>query len=286
VYRLVNCATWDDTWFADLDPSGKLFFLYLITNRRSTCAGAFEVSVRQMVFETGLSAKQIEGYLNAMSPKVRWWPEHNIVWLRNFYHHQGAYNERSRTNARKVVAELPIDVQCDIAKAYPELVPNADTLCIPYAYPMDSNRTQEADTDRDTEQNTETDAADARLSAARKLDLDFQERFWTHYPKGRGSRKVALGYWERMTRADRDACALRLPEFVACFDWQKEGGRFVRHAERWLRDEGWKNDVPPDPPGWPPNGVERPTLRVMTDAERTAFEAEQRARLALLDGDA
>lgn len=136
MYRLIDCQTWNDPWFEGLDPNGKLFFLYLIANPRSTSCGAFEITIRKMAFETGLTEEQVDGYLTAMAPRVMWWPEHQVVWLRNFYRRQGNQNDKTRINARKLVAALPIAVQREIAKAYPELVPDADTLSIPYPYPV------------------------------------------------------------------------------------------------------------------------------------------------------
>ena len=46
--RMIDTGTWDDPWFAELDPDAKLLFLYLLTNRRSTAAGVFEITARAM----------------------------------------------------------------------------------------------------------------------------------------------------------------------------------------------------------------------------------------------
>lgn len=136
MYRNVDCATWDDAWFAELDPRAKLFFLYLVTNRRSTSCGAYEITVRQMAFETGLAADEIERWLHEWAPRVMWWPAHQIVWLRNFVRYQ-VYNEKMRINARGLVARLPAVVRDEIADAYPDLLPPAETVSIPHREGMD-----------------------------------------------------------------------------------------------------------------------------------------------------
>src|SRR5687767_13685874 len=107
MYRLVDCDTWTDTWFESLEPVGKLFFLYLLTNPRSTSCGAFELSVRKMSFETGIPDAQIERWLAEWAPRVMWWPERSIVWVRNFYRRQGNTNEKTRINASRLVALMP-----------------------------------------------------------------------------------------------------------------------------------------------------------------------------------
>jgi hypothetical protein len=69
-------------------------------------------------------------------------------------------------------------------------------------------------------------------------------QFWSLYPRGRGSKKLAAEEWKKMSRDDRLMCLERLPLFTACHDWQKEGGKFVKHAERWLKYRGWEDDIP------------------------------------------
>jgi hypothetical protein len=138
MYRLVDCGTWGDSWFEQLEPSGKLFFLYLLTNPRSTSCGAFEITVRQMAFDTGLDRADIERWLTEWRPRVYWWPEHSFIWLKNFYRRQGHHSSKNAINARRIVAGLPVEVQREIAKVYPDLVPDSDALSMPVAWGMDA----------------------------------------------------------------------------------------------------------------------------------------------------
>jgi hypothetical protein len=151
VYRLVDCDTWSDTWFESLETPAKLFFLYLLTNPRSTTCGAFEISTSKMSFETAIPRADIERWLSEWSPRVTWFPAHNIVWLRNFYRHQGGINEKSRINARRIVAELPPDVIAVIGKEYPDLMPPADTVSTPETYGMHTLSTREQETEQEQE---------------------------------------------------------------------------------------------------------------------------------------
>lgn len=144
MYRLVDCDTWSDAWFEGLEPQGKLFFLYLLTNPRSTSCGAFEITPRKMAFETQLDQTDIERWLHEWAPRVQWWPEHQIVFVRNFYRRQ-FNSEKVKINAQRLVAELPPEVRAAIYEAYPDWRPADDTLSasteeehtlpIPYADP-------------------------------------------------------------------------------------------------------------------------------------------------------
>jgi hypothetical protein len=120
--RMIDTATWDDPWFAELEPDAKLVFLYLLTNRRSTAAGAFEITIRHMAFETGLDGARIDAILAELNPRVQWWPAHQVIWIRNFFRHQAA-NENFAKSARTYIDGLPVEIQRAIGSVYPDLVP-------------------------------------------------------------------------------------------------------------------------------------------------------------------
>jgi hypothetical protein len=121
MHRMIDTGTWDDPWFAELEPDAKLVFLYLITNRRSTAAGAFEITLRAMAFETGLQQSRIEAILNGFGERVQWWPAYQVVWIRNFFKRQAA-NDNFTKSAQRYVMDLPAEVQRAIALVYPMLV--------------------------------------------------------------------------------------------------------------------------------------------------------------------
>lgn len=170
--RMIDTGTWDDPWFADLEPDAKLVFLYLLTNRRSTAAGAFEITLRAMAFETGIDQKRIGAILKILSSRVEWWPEHQIIWVRNFFKHQAA-NDNFHKSAQGVVRDLPLEVQCAIGVLYPSLVPDgvvcaevmgSDTRTNGYATGSDTpDAVIDRDRDRDREKGSSRgeDGADA-----------------------------------------------------------------------------------------------------------------------------
>lgn len=130
MYRMVDCGTWDDPWFAELQPAAKLLFLYLLTNRRSTPAGCFEITLRAICFETGLEAERVHALLPLFGDRVRWWPEQQVIWLKNFYRRQMGEkpNPKYREGARRALAEMPAVVRETVAKEYPDLRVAKDAL--------------------------------------------------------------------------------------------------------------------------------------------------------------
>lgn len=140
MYRMVDCETWHDAWFAELPPDAKLVFLYLVTNPRSTTCGAFELTIRKASFDLGIDAARCSEILSSFGDRVRWWSEHQVVWVRNFYRRQQGDNPspKYRANARKAVMALPAVVRDAVCMQYPDLRTDGDTPSIPYQDGMDT----------------------------------------------------------------------------------------------------------------------------------------------------
>src|SRR5690554_6152385 len=67
-YRYVYCEFWEDPDMLEYTPEEKYFYLYLLTNPHTTQCGIYEISIKQMAFETGYNRdtihKLIERFAN------------------------------------------------------------------------------------------------------------------------------------------------------------------------------------------------------------------------------
>jgi len=73
--------------------------------------------------------------------------------------------------------------------------------------------------------------------------VDF-ESFWKSYPSGHGSKMATFTQWKKLSAEERAILPERLDDWKMCSQWQEEGGRYIKHAERWVRDRFWE-DTPP-----------------------------------------
>lgn len=266
MYRRLECTTWDDPWFSELPPESKLLFLYLITNRRTTACGVFEVTLRAIAFETGITDPLV--VLASLGDRVIWWPEHQVIFVRNFYRWQSDATNRGnfQIGAMRALSEFPEDVQATVGDVYPELAPRELTPSpthkdpIPIPSPRDSNETPrhgEEETVTVTVEEEETvegeeDEHTARSAPVRVSYPDDFEVFWNAYPKGHGSKKQTYAQWRKYApSAETQRDILNgLALWKASDQWQRG---YVKAAERWLRDFGW-TDTPPEQPRASPNG--------------------------------
>lgn len=301
MFRLIDCGMWDDPWFSDLAPDAKLFFLYLITNRRTNPAGAFEITLRAASFETNLVLSRIKEVIEELGDRVTWWPEYQVIWIRSFYHHQKA-NDKFRLGAIRSLSLLPAEVHRAVTEAYPELRAVQDTPTIPIPTGIHTPTILETVTVTGAETETETHDAALPLGASEADDDSLVEEpedeepaaaappkapaafelFWDAYDR-KVNRKLAVDQWRRLKPDDALVAAM-----LAAIEAQKRGEQWqrgiIKHPHRWLRDRNWTDEVIPAFParGSPigsPNGTVPHYLRAdQFDEDAVARRLEEKRR--------
>jgi len=63
VYRSVHISYWQDDFVLSLTPEEKFFYLYLMTNSKTTQCGIYEISIKIMMFETGYNEDTVDKLL-------------------------------------------------------------------------------------------------------------------------------------------------------------------------------------------------------------------------------
>lgn len=127
LYRTVKTDIWRDPWFHGLNPQAKTLFLYLFTNPSVSACGSMEISLDQIAFDTRIPAKKVEAELRSFGDKIGWWPERNLLIVRNFYKHQRSQSSANFTvAAKKAMTGLPDEAKAWLWAVYPELKEGMD----------------------------------------------------------------------------------------------------------------------------------------------------------------
>ena len=63
-HRFINVDFWQDTFVLDLTPEEKYFYLYLMTNSKTSQCGIYELPYRVIELETGYHRETVEKLLN------------------------------------------------------------------------------------------------------------------------------------------------------------------------------------------------------------------------------
>jgi len=111
--RIVNVNFWKDSYIIELNPQEKLLFIYFLTNPRTTLAGIYEISIREVAFDTDLDKQFIEATLEKFTNDGRMYFERNWLVLTNFIKHQ-RLNPSIKKGIQKAIDELPDWLQSKI----------------------------------------------------------------------------------------------------------------------------------------------------------------------------
>lgn len=71
-----------------LPPLGKLLFIYTFSNDHCNQAGLYYISLETISDETGIPIDDLLPLMELLKPNVQWFPEENLLWVRNFINRQ------------------------------------------------------------------------------------------------------------------------------------------------------------------------------------------------------
>lgn len=201
MYRSVECETWDDPWFSELEPLQKLVFLYLFTNRRIKSCGGMEITLKAISDETGIEDRAtVSKILASLGNKIQWNEADKSLFVVNFYAHQSKNAGATfRTAALRSLKELPIGCAQSFIARYRDTV-DADTLSkaefawlIPYTHPMHTlcnNRDTVGDTLGGSETGTVTEAENSKQDSPQTPQGDGDDTARQVYTELKGSKRT------------------------------------------------------------------------------------------------
>ena len=135
-YRTVHISFWTDPKVDDdFTPEDKYFYLYLLTNPHTNICGCYEISMKQMVRETGYNEDTVKRLLNRMEFT------HNVIQYDRdtkevLVPKWGKYNWCNSPKTKEGAVKSVENIKSNRFRKFV-----SDTLCIGYEYPMDTSVT-------------------------------------------------------------------------------------------------------------------------------------------------
>lgn len=86
-YRNIDVDFWQDDYILNLDTDEKLFYLYLLTNGKTTQIGVYPLVMKVIIFETGYSEKVINSFMDKLTKdgKITRNIDTKEIYLTNWY---------------------------------------------------------------------------------------------------------------------------------------------------------------------------------------------------------
>ena len=97
--------TWDsDEWFQELSRDQRYLFIYLWTNNHCNQAALYHITLTTIAFETKITKEELPALLQALVPKVIWYPTENLVWVKNFLKRQSKSSKFLQAAAKSLTS--------------------------------------------------------------------------------------------------------------------------------------------------------------------------------------
>lgn len=177
-YRKISITFWSDSFVQSLTPEAKYFYLYLMTNTRTTQCGIYEITISQICFETGYNSETVVKLISQFESygKIKWSQKTNEIALKNW----AKYNESTSPKVRSCVAN--------------ELKSVKNKVLIQYLYSMD---TESQETKAKAKTKEETKAKDRAWFESHFDELFLEQMQMTH--KGKDVARAIGESWAHLS---------------------------------------------------------------------------------------
>lgn len=183
LYRTISMNFWMDAKITDeFTPEDKFFYLYLFTNPHTNLCGCYEISKKQMAWETGYSVETIDRLMERFEKchkVIVVDPETREVLLVNWHKYNWTSSEKFR---KSLLANIEQVKSVDFRGYLLDVFNNADTVSIPYKYGMDTS-VANANTNTVTNTNTNNTIYINNIQGNPQKYPDEFEKAWQAYPR-------------------------------------------------------------------------------------------------------
>jgi hypothetical protein len=140
--RVVNTYFWSDDFILDLKADEKLLFLYVLTNPQTDLCGAYQIAMRKIVFETGLTEKRILAILEKFESAGKVCYRNGWMMVRNFTKHQ-VNNPKVKQGIERSLNGCPDWVKDTLLRGFDSLSKGVTLLLLPELEPIPIGKTEE-----------------------------------------------------------------------------------------------------------------------------------------------
>lgn len=216
IFRKLHVSFWSDIFISGLTPEQRYFYLYILTNDKTCQCGIYEISKRQMSFDTGYSIPAIEKLIAFFTAKgkIKYDERTNEMAVKNWL----KYNDSTSPKVKACVSK--------------ELKNVKNTVLIEYLNSIDTSTQEEQEQDPEEEQ--EQDTGDKVLKG------QLFETFWNMYGK-KNERWKCEAKFMKLKLSDIYLIIERLPAYIL----QTPEIKYRKNPSTWLNNKCWLDEIEP-----------------------------------------
>lgn len=177
--RVIHTKLWKDEFFADLTASEKVAFLYFITNERINVLHCYEVSNRELRFDTGLTDSQIQQAKEKFQQAGKMYFFKDWVFLKNACKYQkfeGETNDKAKEKIKETMGD-------DVSRWFTQV---SDTNF----EPIDTNN-ESIDTPQRGSNNQKLEISNKKLKRGESAERGVSAALVSNKPSGEKMQEIA-----------------------------------------------------------------------------------------------
>lgn len=105
--RLIKTKFWTDNYISTLDPIEKLLFLYFISNPLTNISGVYEITLKQIGFDTGLDKDMVNRILGRFEDDKKMYYREGWLGIKNFIKNQHVNSKDVQTGIQREISLAP-----------------------------------------------------------------------------------------------------------------------------------------------------------------------------------
>lgn len=199
VFRQIQTTYWEDVYVEDLEPEEKLLFLYLLTNTHTRQCGVYEISIRAISIDTGLSKEDVKKVMDQLieAGKIQYNDANKEIYIVNWLKYNSAKSPKVASLVDKEIKDIKTpEFESEVITRCKELeypiktkYEPKDNVSIGYGYSTDSLSIQERNNNNNHNKNNNNNhnnnhnnnageqATTANDSPVQKLIENYQNNF-------------------------------------------------------------------------------------------------------------
>jgi hypothetical protein len=241
VYRPIQISYWQDTFVINLTPEEKFFYLYLMTNSKTTQCGIFELPIVIMKIETGYNEETIKKLIDKFISykKIKYDLETNTIFLINWL----KYNQIDNVNVCKCVVNELKNTKNIFFIA--DFINSLDSLNRSNIYNLEMQAATKGlfknnkGLLRNKQKQKQQQKQNHETETTTEIQTEDFEKFWDLYDKKIGDRKKIHIKFNKLKEEDRNKIFETLPEYVNSTPDKK----FRKNPETYLNNCSWNDEI-------------------------------------------
>jgi len=180
-FRKIHIKFWSDPFMQELTPEQRYFYLFLLTNDKTKQCGIYEITKRQMVYDTGYNIDTVGKLLDLFisKDKIRYNPETNEIAIKNWK----KYNDSTSPKVQICVNQ--------------ELKSVKDRGMIEYLYSMDTESQENKNKNKNKKENKDSIEVFKNSNLNRQPVIPTKAEVWEVFSRGSGTKEMAKAFYEK-----------------------------------------------------------------------------------------